>query len=126
VTVTFEILGASKPVADLSHVFGYHTVGNINSFTPIFKDKSNSIFASTTVLNVGASTSTTIAANTSIAFAIFSSDGTKYSSENNQNTNLTDQVVVYELDSNVYLLAFEDIDYSQSDRDYNDLLPKQQ
>ncbi len=124
VSVTFEIIGGSKPVADLAHTFGYHNVGNLNSFVPLFKDKNYAGFASTSVLGVGASTSTTIGANANLAFAIFGSDGSKFSSENNQNQNLTDQVVVYELDSNVYLLAFEDIDFGSSDRDFNDLVVK--
>lgn len=125
ISVSFEIIGASKPIAQLGHTFGYYQAGNINSFVPLFKDKatSTSQFASTSIMSAGASTSTTINANSNIGFAIFNSDGTKWASENSLNSDV-DQMVAYELDSNVYIIAFEDISYYSSDRDFNDLVIK--
>src|SRR3989344_4895360 len=112
-TFTFEFISRT---ASYSSAFGYYTVGNVGSFTPVFNSgvAAEGFATSTTVLGAG---------NLGFAIKVVETSDT-WGSENILNTSSADQAAFYELADNTFVIAFEDLPYASSDKDYNDLLVK--
>jgi len=123
--IRVEFIEGHPNVASLASVFGYYVNGNIATFTPIFRSGDHTDFASTTLFAVGQSTTTSIGNVDKVGFAIKTNaiPGNTWASENSINGG-DDYMTAYELDNNVYMIAFEDLALSSSDKDYNDMIVK--
>lgn len=126
VFLEIEFIGVGYAVND--NVFGYYVDSDPDSFVPLFMVGDHSEYPEVPVFEPGDKIVVEVAADT-IGFAI---DSEKYGegqdismsffTENNLNYVYRDQVVVYDLDDEKYLLAFEDVFLLASDRDYEDLV----
>lgn len=124
VSLTVEVVAGHPSTAALASVFGYYNEGNLSGFSPLFQRGSVSGFESVGALSDGGSVSFDIVSASTTGFAIKTSEGATRATQNSKNQGNYDQAVVYELDSNVYIIAFEDLILSSSDKDYNDLVVK--
>ncbi|MEK7642663.1 MAG: immunoglobulin-like domain-containing protein [Patescibacteria group bacterium] len=109
--IKVEFIAGHPQTAALVSTLGYYKNGNINTFTPLLD-------------TVGNSTTTTISAD-SFGFAIKTNADpiNTWATQNSLNAGI-DQVVVYEIADNVYIIAFEDLAVASSDKDYNDAVFK--
>ena len=108
--------------AALDSVFGYYTTASTTVFNPVFRSGSVAGFASTTMLSAGQSVTVNIPAGSPIGLAIKTSAGTSFYTHNALNEGSNDHAVVYETAVNTYAIAFEDLPFASSDKDYNDLV----
>lgn len=123
VTIQFVDSYAGHP-----SVFGYFLDGNADSFSPLFRIKSNAGllhpgYPDVNVLLDGQNVMVSFMGGTTLGFAIDSynpstGNSRKIFSEKSLNFNSEDRVVVY--DVNHYALGFEDLKISGSDNDYQD------
>ena len=108
--------------AALDSVFGYYTTASTTVFNPVFRSGSVTGYASTTLLSAGQSVTVNIPAGSPIGLAIKTSAGTSFYTHNALNEGSNDHAVVYETAVNTYAIAFEDLPFASSDKDYNDLV----
>lgn len=116
-----------RSIAGNTEALGYYFDGNLSTFTPIFKNNaSNSVVAP--VLAEGSaipSFTVTTTGHTTIAFAVSTEPQSpaKYGTEKSVNAG-EDHAVVYNNPNNAkgYVIAFEDLPFSVSDKDYQDLV----
>lgn len=108
--------------AVLDSAFGFST--SSGSFVPVFKNGVNTDHSSAPTLSVGQTANFDLPANSEIAFAINTGSGKYYSTKIANNQDATDHAVVYEIDNNVFLIAFEDLPSAEADNDFNDLIVK--
>src|SRR3989344_9585607 len=108
--------------AALDSVFGYYTTASTTVFNPVFRSGSVAGFASTTMLSAGQSVTVNIPAGSPIGLAIKTSAGTSFYTHNALNEGSNDHAVVYETAVSTYVIAFEDLPFASSDKDYNDLV----
>ncbi len=110
--------------AVLDAAFGYSTSSIPGSFVPVFRNGPATDYPTAPLKNVGDTTVFNLPTNSEISFGINVGSGINYSTKNSNNSSSEDHVVVYEIDNNVYLVAFEDLSLSTGDKDYNDLVVK--
>jgi len=120
-------------LADHSLVFGFYTDSDLDSFTPLFRQGYYPKYGHVEEASVGDSFELELIAENKLGFAISVYDrGREFdwqlATENSLNPDHQRQVVVYDLEPENYLLAFEDIPRGDpnwvSDDDFNDLIVK--
>ncbi|KND46773.1 MAG: hypothetical protein AB201_03230 [Parcubacteria bacterium C7867-006] len=126
-TTTFEITFLNGYTA-AGDVFGYYKKGNINSFVPLFKNGStNSVYPAVTQANPGQVYTVTLPAG-DYGFAMHMEFGghAYRTSETSLNENGEDNIISYNVSNSpqTYILGLEDLPFSVSDRDYNDIVVK--
>jgi uncharacterized repeat protein (TIGR01451 family) len=120
-SVSFVVKLIDKKAGN-TQTFGYYTNGDVANFVPVFSvppTVSGTVSAPVTVNTTGV---------TKIGFAIKTTNGdttktfaTEPNALNSDNGS-DDHAVVYNVTSNKYIVAFEDLPFATSDKDYNDLV----
>lgn len=117
VTFTAKLVGG---LAGNTNTFGYYTNSDVSNFTPMFSKPSTVdgfVSAPVVIDTTGVTT---------ISFAIQSKDGNNvtktFATEVSENASSEDHAAVYNYDENKYVIAFEDLLFSSSDKDYNDMV----
>ena len=125
-TVDFTVKVLAK-YASYTHVFGYYTGGDLNTFVPVFADASAPApYDSVPVKSAGDTVSFSVpnVGTPGVGFAIKSYSGSTlvstWATQESLNTDSADHAVVYNPNSNEYVLGFEDL--SNGDKDFNDLV----
>lgn len=127
-TVTIKAEYIAKQ-ASRHQVFGYYLNGDEATFQPIFKVGDHTDYPSVPSFAPGQDVTVSIPTSSTIGFAIDSQDissGDSYilATEISENEDGSDHALVYDLDSDDYLIAFEDLLNDVADYDYNDLVVK--
>lgn len=126
VNVSFEPMLLEK-IAGAGLVFGYYLNGDLDTFEPLFRKGSHPSFPAVPEFSIGQTASFSAANFNDIGFAIHVKDGDNlrvYATEASLNSGGEDHVIVYNPESNEYVLAFEDRPLPQADKDYNDMVVK--
>lgn len=114
-------------------VFGYYEKGNLNSFVPLFKNGSGINSTYSVSQATPGDTFTVTMPEGDFGFAVHSqqeNDSYFRASENSLNENGKDHMIAYNAYTHnnpnlgVYVLGFEDLPMSISDKDYNDIVVK--
>lgn len=108
-------------ISALNHVFGYYRNGDISTFVPVFSMGAVDGYSSVPEFSTGQSVDLDITGAGNIGFAIKTSDGNTYATNNSLNENGNDHAVAYDWRDNVYIISFEDLPIASSDTDYNDV-----
>ncbi|MCX6703224.1 MAG: DUF5011 domain-containing protein [Candidatus Zambryskibacteria bacterium] len=130
-TITLELVNGITGAGD---VFGYYMKGKPSTFIPLFAVGStvNTVYPNIPRATLGQKISVSVPAG-DIGFAIHSTYNSVYNfwaSENSQNALGEDHMVSYNVVSTstpnygTYVLAFEDLPFASSDKDYNDVVVK--
>lgn len=125
-TVTVDATFLAKYAAN-TNIFGYYVNGDLSTFTPLFREGNSTTYASVPIATQGQQVSFTLSATTTrFAFAIKSESGSTtytWATENALNIHGEQHAVVYDAGTaSSYVLAFEDLPFAVSDRDYNDMV----
>lgn len=102
-------------------VFGYYQKGDVNSFVPVFRSGEVAEYASTDEFVKGQDINLDIENLDKIGFAIFTGSGKYLFTTENSLNGGEDHALVYHVADNEYLIGFEDLPLSNSDKDYQDV-----
>jgi len=116
---------ASNPM-----VFGYYTNGDLENFTPVFKVGNHTDYPSVPLLNMGGEKDFTVPYfaddmfTEEVGFAVdIQGNGTyTFATDRSLNSGTDAQILVYDFVQGEYILALEDVVYSNSDKDFDDLV----
>jgi len=124
-TVSFKATFITR-LAGYTHTFGYYTGGDLGTFVPVFRDGTTPDAVPTAAGGQEFSFSVSDVNTPGVGFAVKAYSGDSligiWATDENQNSDGNDHAVVYNPESDIYVIAFDDQTGGSVDEDYNDIV----